>query len=385
MKIQIIVAAHKAYRMPTDPMYLPLHVGKAGKDLALGFQGDNTGENISEKNATYCELTGLYWAWKNLDADYIGLAHYRRHFRGKSGKDKWDCILTTAQAEQLLQDYDVLVPKRRNYYIETAYNQYVHAHPAEPLDLMISLVSAQGENYRAAAEAMRHRTWTHIYNMFIMKRDIFDGYCQWMFDILGQVEAQIDISGYSAYDRRGVRLSGRADAGHLSGGQQDSLPGGSGDVYGVPELAEKRRRILKAEVYFRERGIGLDHTLRELQLCELELVKAVLSICETHHLTVFMMGGTFLGAVRHQGFIPWDDDVDLGMSRSDYETFLQVAPQELPQGYVLRHLPPTRICPITLPRWWIPALRFSTPPRRLPRPAVLGSTCSPWTECPKAR
>ena len=81
----------------------------------------------------------------------------------------------------------------------------------------------------------------------------------------------------------------------------------------------------------------MDHTLRELQLCELELVKAVLSICETHHLTVFMMGGTFLGAVRHQGFIPWDDDVDLGMSRSDYETFLQVAPQELPQGYVLRH------------------------------------------------
>ena len=49
---------------------------------------------------------------------------------------------------------------------------------------------------------MRHRTWTHIYNMFIMKRDIFDGYCQWMFDILGQIEAQIDISGYSAYDRR---------------------------------------------------------------------------------------------------------------------------------------------------------------------------------------
>ena len=99
MKIVMIVAAHKAYRMPEDPMYLPLHVGKAGKSLELGFQGDDTGDNISEKNPEYCELTGLYWAWKNLDADYIGLSHYRRYFRGKRGGDKWDCILTTAQAE----------------------------------------------------------------------------------------------------------------------------------------------------------------------------------------------------------------------------------------------------------------------------------------------
>ena len=81
----------------------------------------------------------------------------------------------------------------------------------------------------------------------------------------------------------------------------------------------------------------MEYTLRELQLCELQLVKAVLSICERHQLTVFMMGGTFLGAVRHKGFIPWDDDVDLGMSREDYETFLRVAPQELPRGYILRH------------------------------------------------
>ena len=81
MKIQIIVAAHKAYRMPTDPMYLPLHVGKAGKDLELGFQGDNTGENISEKNATYCELTGLYWAWKNLDAHLQYVHHEAGYLR----------------------------------------------------------------------------------------------------------------------------------------------------------------------------------------------------------------------------------------------------------------------------------------------------------------
>ena len=65
--------------MPTDNVYLPVHVGKEGKE-DIGFIGDNTGDNISTKNANYCELTGLYWAWKNISADYIGLCHYRRYF-----------------------------------------------------------------------------------------------------------------------------------------------------------------------------------------------------------------------------------------------------------------------------------------------------------------
>lgn len=202
MKIQVIVATHKAYRMPEDPMYLPLHVGKEGKDLELGFQGDNTGDHISCKNPTFCELTGIYWAWKNLDCDYIGLAHYRRHFRSNKQQDKWNSILSTQEAEALLRTTDVLLPKRRNYYIETVYNQYVHAHPAEPLDLALKLAADQGEGYKKAVESMKKRTWTHIYNMFLMKKDIFDGYCQWLFPILFQVEQEIDISSYSQYDKR---------------------------------------------------------------------------------------------------------------------------------------------------------------------------------------
>ena len=78
-------------------------------------------------------------------------------------------------------------------------------------------------------------------------------------------------------------------------------------------------------------------TLRDLQLCELEIVRNVLEICNKYNLQIYMLGGTFLGAVRHKGFIPWDDDVDLGFSRTDYETFLRVAPEELKHGYYLRH------------------------------------------------
>ena len=72
MDIKIIVATHKKYWMPSDDIYLPVHVGKKGK-TDLGYQGDDTGDNISDKNTNYCELTGLYWAWKNLKADYKGL------------------------------------------------------------------------------------------------------------------------------------------------------------------------------------------------------------------------------------------------------------------------------------------------------------------------
>lgn len=91
--VKIVIATHKKYKMPKDEMYLPLHVGAEGKidsngnELNFGYIKDNTGDNISYLNLSFCELTGLYWAWKNLDADYIGLSHYHRYFsmRNKKG------------------------------------------------------------------------------------------------------------------------------------------------------------------------------------------------------------------------------------------------------------------------------------------------------------
>lgn len=103
MDIKIIVATHKKYWMPSDDIYLPVHVGKKGK-TDLGYQGDDTGDNISDKNTNYCELTGLYWAWKNLKADYKGLAHYRRHFMVRSSKGtKEEKVLNRQQLEELLK------------------------------------------------------------------------------------------------------------------------------------------------------------------------------------------------------------------------------------------------------------------------------------------
>lgn len=191
--------------MPSDEVYMPIHVGREGKDN-LGYVGDNTGENISIKNPNYCELTGLYWAWKNLDCEYIGLCHYRRYFahKSKSSKleDKKQAIFTRDDYERLLQQYDVILPKKRNYFIETVRSQYEHAHNKRDLDEIEKIIKMQYPSYIEAFEKVMNSRKLHIYNMFVMNKALFDEYCIWLFDILFTLEKRIDITNYDKYNAR---------------------------------------------------------------------------------------------------------------------------------------------------------------------------------------
>lgn len=201
-EIKIIIATHKKYWMPSDKIYLPLHVGREGK-INLGYQGDNTGDNISQKNANFCELTGLYWAWKNIDADYIGLVHYRRHFSYSGAKgSKENKVITYKQLKPLLEKYDILLPTPRNYYIETNYSQYIHAHHKEDLDCTKKIISEKYPEYLKAYDNSMQKTKGHRFNMFIMKKSKFREYCTWLFDILFELEKRLDISNYSKNDAR---------------------------------------------------------------------------------------------------------------------------------------------------------------------------------------
>ena len=73
--------------------------------------------------------------------------------------------------------------------------------------------------------------------------------------------------------------------------------------------------------------------LKKLQKTELEILKDFVKICDKYNLPYFATGGTAIGALRHQGFIPWDDDIDVCMLRKDYEKFMEVAPQEMGDRY----------------------------------------------------
>ncbi len=200
--IKIIVAAHKKYCMPKDKMYLPVQVG-AHRKVNIGYQRDDIGVNISEKNSSFSELTGLYWAWKNLEADYIGLVHYRRHFRGKKkGKDPFDCILTWKEADKLLEDTDILVTKKRNYYIVNIYNHYANTLYIETLDKAKEILERKYPNYISAFNRCMKRSYMHAFNMFIMKKDILDEYCTWLFDILFELEDELKDKKYNTFHAR---------------------------------------------------------------------------------------------------------------------------------------------------------------------------------------
>ncbi len=204
--VKIIVASHKPYAMPSDACYLPLHVGK-NQNEGFGFQGDDTGDNISEKNPYYCELTGLYWAWKNLDVEYVGLAHYRRHFSVKSRlqqriQGKENCILRETELQKLLETTDIILPKRRNYVIESVEKHYCHTHYPEPLYETQKILIERYPDIAPAFEHVMKRKTAHMFNMYIMRKDLSDAYCTFLFDVLGELENRIDISGYSAFQAR---------------------------------------------------------------------------------------------------------------------------------------------------------------------------------------
>lgn len=204
--IKIIVATHKKYQMPKDEIYVPIQVGAEGKE-SLGYKRDNEGDNISSKNAYYCELTGLYWAWKNLDADYIGLSHYRRHFTcskkvPKNEEKKFDILLNKEQVEKILETTDIILPKKRNYYIENLYDHYKHTMYIEPLDETRKIIEGQSPEYLAEFDKLHKRTSAHMFNMFIMKKEYLNQYCEWLFNILFELEKRIDTKQYDSFHAR---------------------------------------------------------------------------------------------------------------------------------------------------------------------------------------
>ncbi len=196
MSVTIFTMTHKAFPTPKDPIYVPLQVGRAGAE-DLGYIGDDTGVSISEKNCYYGELTGVYWVWKNIKtSDPVGICHYRRYFCTEEGR-----ILTQKEYESILADYDLIASKllKLNY---SYYEGYASDYNIHDLEVTGKVIRQFYPDYYETFTRLVHGKGTYFGNMMVCKKELFDEYCEWLFDIFEKAEAQIDASGYDAYHKR---------------------------------------------------------------------------------------------------------------------------------------------------------------------------------------
>lgn len=189
MNTEIWVITHKKYNEIPDDLYKTIHVGRAISS-DLGYTGDDTGDNISFKNRNYCELTGMYWLWKNHQCDIIGTCHYRRFFLEN------ERFLTKEYIEETLKSYDIIVPQCNMVKEESLKKQYYHMHCKEDWDICRQVISEKYPDYVNAFDWMQNSKVINFCNMMIARKSVYDLYCEWLFDVLFEVEKRIDIDEF---------------------------------------------------------------------------------------------------------------------------------------------------------------------------------------------
>ena len=206
-RIKILISTHKEFDCPDNNDFLPIHAGKEVSDIKLIYQGDNTGDNISSKNINYCELTSIYWAWKNLnDLDFIGICHYRRFFLfnhflkhfpngliyNSNELFKLKSVLTID--ENIFKKYDFILPEPI-YLGRSIYDDYAFFCNKEDFDTLGDVIKLLKPEYFDNYLKLFHSTSKlSPYNMFVTSHKNFDKYCDWLFSILFEVEKRIQIS-----------------------------------------------------------------------------------------------------------------------------------------------------------------------------------------------
>ncbi len=222
-KIKIMICCHKPCELPKDDVFLPIQVGAAISDLDLGMQRDDqvSGkpcDNISAKNKSYCELTAMYWAWKNIkklypDLEYIGLNHYRRYFalgKRRAIKDLFiqperaasAYILNYGKLRNSLQSGRAIVAKKK-IYPYPLYIDYSVCHVSDDLRTLEKVIAELHPDYQDAFKSVLMRNNALApYNMTVIGWNDFASYCEWLFSVLLEAEKRINIQNYSDVQKR---------------------------------------------------------------------------------------------------------------------------------------------------------------------------------------
>lgn len=217
--ISVYIVTHKdSPKLIDDACYKQVFVGPYGRKayeeghLAADAVYDGCGENIAFKNSSYCELTALYWLWKNDKSDYQGLCHYRRYFG--TGLGHLLKVLTGANCLFLHGDqmcgifdkgYDAIVVRRKKHPRGmTVKESYASKHHVEDLDACRDYIARACPEWLVPFDTAMDRHWTYAFNMIVSRRELMDECCSFMFNVLDGVEDEIDarLPCYDEYNKR---------------------------------------------------------------------------------------------------------------------------------------------------------------------------------------
>ena len=197
-KIKVLVCAHKPDpNTKNEGIYQAIQVGKAlHPELDMGYLNDNTGDNISTKNPNWCELTALYWGWKNLkNVEYTGLCHYRRYF---------GIGITEENIDSIMKDIDLLTIKSNNYkrYRNELYLNLIKMTSNEDFYIYLDTLVTLYPQYKSKIIDFFFNSRISVpFTMFIAKKELYDEFCSFVFPICFALEKKILPHGYSRQKR----------------------------------------------------------------------------------------------------------------------------------------------------------------------------------------
>ena len=204
--MKIFTVCHKDIVFPRKKGYVPIAVGKLSEsEKSTIIYKDNQGDNISWKNSNYSELTALYWIWKNCAEDIVGLVHYRRFF---ANHFLWKTVLSERRILEILESKDIIIPKARVMDVtgqlpdQTIWEHFEKWHNIDDLIQTREIIREKYPEYMDSFEEVCSKKTIWPYNMMICKKELFDEYCQWLFEILFELEKRVDITTYDWYQKR---------------------------------------------------------------------------------------------------------------------------------------------------------------------------------------